>query len=318
MNERNLVVCDSELRYAYGLSENISMRNELAVKVYICTSLESVRRFQQRKPIHILVLDEKFTSEDMAGIGAEQVYVLTSEEGVDFEKEARAIYKFQSADCILAEIFEAYCQEMNETLLRRMKKDRKQLIAVYSPIHRIGRTAFALGLGKELAERGRTLYLNLEGYSDLGGRFQKSEGRSLDDLFYYVRQDSKRAALRLTTMVHQTGELDYISPMVMHMDLQEISFEEWKKLFDCILQESAYETIVLDISECVGNLFQILALCDRIYMPVLEDAVSQRKLEHFQENLRKLKMEDVQSRIHQFVAVENMEEYARKLMKEEA
>ena len=37
MNERNLVVCDREFRYANGLGENISERSELAFRVHTCT-----------------------------------------------------------------------------------------------------------------------------------------------------------------------------------------------------------------------------------------------------------------------------------------
>ena len=42
MNEKNLVVCDKEFRYANGLGENISERSELALRVHTCTSLESL------------------------------------------------------------------------------------------------------------------------------------------------------------------------------------------------------------------------------------------------------------------------------------
>ena len=54
LSAKNLVICDSEVRYAYGLGENISERNELDVKVFVCTDLNYVRRFQKSKEIHIL------------------------------------------------------------------------------------------------------------------------------------------------------------------------------------------------------------------------------------------------------------------------
>ena len=42
-------------------------------------------------------------------------------------------------------------------------------IAVYSPVGRTGKTGFALALGKEIAKKRRTLYLNLEEYSGFAG-----------------------------------------------------------------------------------------------------------------------------------------------------
>ena len=43
MNEKNLVICDPEIRYANRLGENISQREELAVKVHICSSFEKLK-----------------------------------------------------------------------------------------------------------------------------------------------------------------------------------------------------------------------------------------------------------------------------------
>ena len=40
-----------------------------------------------------------------------------------------------------------------------------EVIGVYSPIHRIGKTQYALQLAKEFAKKGNTLYLNLEAYA---------------------------------------------------------------------------------------------------------------------------------------------------------
>ena len=49
------------------------------------------------------------------------------------------------------------------------EKVMRGLIGVYSPIHRIGKTKFALRLGRQIAEKVPVLYLNLESYS--GGNY---------------------------------------------------------------------------------------------------------------------------------------------------
>ena len=65
------------------------------------------------------------------------------------------------------------------------------------------------------------------------------------------------------------------------------------------------------------GLFEILQYCDRIYMPVLEDEISKRKLQQFEEVLRRMRLDVLDSKIHRFVAADDMEMYARKLIKEE-
>ena len=42
VNEKTLVICDKEARYAKGLGDYFSERKEFAFKVYACTSAESV------------------------------------------------------------------------------------------------------------------------------------------------------------------------------------------------------------------------------------------------------------------------------------
>ena len=58
MNEKTLVICDKEARYAKGLGDNISERKEMAFKVYACTSAESVRCFLDSHKIDVLLIDE--------------------------------------------------------------------------------------------------------------------------------------------------------------------------------------------------------------------------------------------------------------------
>lgn len=317
MSEKNLVVCDKELRYADGLSENIATRSEFALRVYICTNLASVMRVRQERNIHILIVDEAFTYEERKEMKAEQTFVLTKEVCHDLGENEKEIYKFQSADKILAIVFETYCERSGNSILKTIKKQKRKLIAVYSPIHRVGKTSFAISLGKELAKMGKTLYLNLEEYADVGERFVKAEGRNLADLLYYMRQEGGDAALRVSTMAQQMENLDYIPPFLLSADLKQVSLEEWKNLLQLILEETIYETIILDLGESIQGLTELLQFCDTIYMPVLEDEISTCKVQCFREGLQQMKVEGLADKIQEFTAADDMETYARTLIKEE-
>lgn len=317
MNEKNLVICDREVRYARSLGDNISQRRELALRVQICTNLEHVMQFQQRRTIHMLIIDEGFAKEEREKMKAEQIFVLTKERCEDLGDRETEVYKFQSANQILSVVLSTYYEKTSQNILKRVKKSKQRIIAVYSPIHRVGKTTFAIALGEELAKKEKTLYLNLEEYPDIGGRFVQAEGRNLSDLLYYLRQENGNAPLRLSTMLAKKGELDYVPPMPVSTDLKAVTLEEWTKLLEVLLKESVYENIVLDLSESVQGLFELLKLCDRIYMPVREDAVSVWKLNQYEENLKRLQITGLEQYTYRFAAAENMEECARKQLKEE-
>ena len=317
MSEKNLVICDSEVRYAYGLGDYVSERNELDVKVFVCTDLNNVRRFQKKREIHMLILGENEWKQDREGITAEQVFVLSSQLELELQENETEIYRFQSADAIFLNVFETYSEKTNQDVLKHMRKKKQKIVAVYSPIHRIGKTTFALSLGKEFAKNGRTLYVNLENFAGFGGTFKSDEGRNLGTLIYYMKQEKGNAALRMSMMADKIEELNYIPPMEMYTDLQGISLEEWQMFLGQILQSGIYGTVILDLGEGVQHLMGILQMCDKIYMPILEDVISTRKLEQCDENLRRLKITGLQQKICRFTAMEDMEEQAKKMIREE-
>lgn len=317
MSKKNLVICDHEFRYANNLMENISERKDLAVKVYTCTTWDKVDSFSKKKKIHILLVDEQYPSEQRKKIEAGQTFVLTSGVCKDLEDSEKAIYKYQCVDQILAEIFETYCEKTKEEIFQVVKKGQQKIIAVYSPIHRVGKTTFALALGKELAKREEVLYLNMEEYAGFGERFAREESKNLGDILYYLKQENSNLGLRLGAMVKQQEGLDYIPPIPVCADLKEITPEEWKLLFQQIMEHSVYEVLILDLGESIQGLFQILYLCDRIYMPVLEDQVSEEKLLQYEENLSKLGMESLKEKTTRFVIPQDIESYVKNLVREE-
>lgn len=315
MKEKNLVVCDREIRYADSLAENISKREELAVKVYVCSSLEKVFCLLQEKQIHIFVVDESYTYEERSSIVAEQVFVLTQAKVSDRGEEEHAIYKYQRADKIIREIFESYLETCKGNMMRPIRKDRTKLIAVYSPIHRLGKTRFAIALGKEYAKRERVLYLNLEEYA--GWEADEEEGLDMGDLLYYVKQGNGNLGIRLASAVRSMEQLDYVPPIPFSPDLKEITFKEWEMFLEQIMEQSAYERVILDIGEGVQGLFRLLEMCDRVYMPVLEDEVSKQKLKRYERTRKELQLDSLARNTYQFVLPENIEEYVKARVKEE-
>lgn len=313
MNERNLVICDREIRYADSLGENLSLREDLAVRVYVCSSLEKVSELSKEKPIHLFVVDEGYTYKERSQIDAKQVFVLGRGRVTDLGDEECQVGKFQCADEIIREIFEVYIDKTKENVMRSMRKDRARLVAVYSPIHRLGKTTFAIALGRECAKKKRVLYLNLEEYASLIGE----EGLNLGDILYYMKQGNGNLGIRLQAAVRKSEELDYLMPIPISQDLKEVSEKEWEMLLKELVENSTYELVILDVGESLQGLFGILERCDRVYMPVLEDEISQNKLRQYDENVKQLNLEKIERITCRFVMPEQVEEYAKVRAKEE-
>ncbi len=160
------------------------------------------------------------------------------------------------------------------------------IIGIYSPVHRIGKTRFALRLGKQLSETSSVLYLNLEDYCGNPESFPEKNGQTLEDLLYYMRQDNVNLGLKLSTMIGQIENLDYLAPIRHHQDLCSVNSSEWLELFDMLLEKSIYQVLILDLGDCIDGLYEILKHCTKVYTPYIEDPTARAKLAHYEEDLR--------------------------------
>lgn len=315
MNEKNLVICDEEFRYANSLGENILKREELAFKVYTCSSMEKVLELSEDKTIHVFVVDDRYDSNERKSVGAQQTFVLSKGMAADLLEDEYEIYKYQCADEIIRKLLEGYEKKTGENVTRSIHKEKAKLVAVYSPIHRVGKTQFALAFGQECARTRRTLYLNLEEYAGFGDAAY--EGMNLGDLLYYIKQGHTNLGVQLQLAIRQMGDLDYIWPIPMATDLKSVSADEWRLLLEELLERSAYETVILDLGESVQGIFEILNICDKVYMPVLEDDISDRKIQQYEKNLEQLNLLQLTRITHRFVMPDNIDEYAKIRVKEE-
>lgn len=315
MNERNLVICDREIRYADILGENISMREDLAVKVYVCSNVEKVLELSEDVPIHLLVVDEGYSYEERKQIAASQVFVLGRGKVTDLGDEECQVGKYQCAEEIIREIFEAYIDKTKENVMRNKKKHVAKLVAVYSPIHRVGKTTFAIELGKECAKKRRVLYLNMEEYA----AFEETApgGLNLGDLLYYIKQRNGNLGVRLQSAIKKIEELDVVSAIPISQDLKEIPQKEWEMLLEELLTNTIYEMVIMDVSESMQGLMHILESCDKVYMPVLEDEISLRKIQQYDKNIEQLNLEKLKRITHRFVMPEDVKRYAKIRAKEE-
>ena len=145
MDEINLLICDEDFRYANALGENIMRRNDLAFRVQVCTSIEHAMEFAEKKSIHILVIGDSFAYDEREKLIAQQVFVLTGELEDGLTKDRKKIFKYQSAEDILGDILEQFYEKSDVAILKTGSRQGHDVIGVYSPIHRIGKTTFALG-----------------------------------------------------------------------------------------------------------------------------------------------------------------------------
>ena len=297
MASKCLVICDREEGYSSAFAQYIMKKGELSLQIQTCSDLSHVLKIQEEKKIDYLFISADYPPGERKLAEADKVFVLTEDGGEGESEEETFVYKYQSGEEILKRLL-WQCGEEGErdVFLKAPKKKQGRIIGVYSPIHRIGKTTYALHLGQKLAAVENVLYLSLEAYGGLGGHFPE-EGHSLSDVLYYARQEQSNLGLILTTLVAQKGKLDYVLPVQVSEDIKSVPGEEWIRMVERILDESIYEVLILDLDESIRGIYPILHICTEIHMITVQDPISESKVRQFEEELLLLGHKSVRRKI---------------------
>ncbi len=299
MNSNILVFCDKEEEYARHMSEYLKEKREVPWKIHTYTDTDGLREFAAVTPIALLVVAENAWEDAVRELPAGKV-ILLNESGVVRWDNVRNVNKYQPAENVYKEILGEYI-EMSEHIPARLKvTEGARMIGFFTPVHRSLQTTFALTMGQMLAAKYKTLYLNFEYCAGVGELLPDMKTRDLADLVYFLNTDRERFQLRLQTMILKKGKMDYIPPVKAGVMLPGIRTEEWLELLERIRQSGEYEYIILDLSESVQGILEILNQCYRIFTLTRDDKWARGKLAQYERLLAMSEYEDIISRTSRY------------------
>lgn len=293
-----MALCDKDEEYVYRLQELLSRRESFPFTVSSYTDREAFRQEMKNKRFSIVVASEGFYTDarELDRDGDTQLILLKSTE--DENENTGYIRKYQSGEKIRQEIMENYAPKGTDIKAAGNKKTK--VYGVFSPICREVQTSFSILYGEFLAKRGSVLYLNFEPFSGLPGLLNGSTDRDLTDLVYYMQGGREKLLYKLESMVGNVNGLDYISPAFSFVDLGQVREESWMMLIETLREIGSYDYVILDLSEMVHGLLNVLRQCDRIYTISDREGMALSRMEQYEELLKSLDYEDVLKRSQKF------------------
>lgn len=277
--KRVMAVYDVDPFYAARFAEVVNQKEKIPFEVVAFTSLERLRSYGKEKKIALLLISSHVRKEELGDLLADKVITLADGETLQTEAEYPSIYKYQSCDTIIREVMACYCEEQGGEV-PSLLKSKAVVVGVYSPVGRCLKTSFALTMGQLLSQDSHVLYITLEEYSGLSVLAGESSKEDLSDLMYYFNQETYNM-LRLNSVVHSMGALDYIPPARYPEDLAQMGAEKMAVMIERIAKESNYDTVILDVGNYGRRVIPLLQICNAVYMPIKEDSVSLAKIEEF-------------------------------------
>ncbi len=156
---------------------------------------------------------------------------------------------------------------------------KKELVVICSPHAHDRQCDFAVVYSLLRAQVKRTLYMDFTYYNGFFDCVDKNVG----DLFYELHKKQPIENL-LPAFVRTCRDLDYIPPVRVQMDLEDLTEKDFTQLFEQLLQEREYGLIVVnmpcrptflraayDSCSCMYSLQREGILYDRAQARLLED-----------------------------------------------
>ncbi len=294
MEHKILALCDPEEDYAGQLSAYLQSYKDFPWEVEVYTGISQLADGDKQGEIDLLLVAESvYVPQLPVEAGA---IVLLNESGLVKWSSLKNVDKYQPAENVLKELLETYMEKEEDFYPRLSTGQKTRIVGMYSPVRRCLQTSFALTYGQLLAEKHRTLYLNFEHYAGMPELLPGEKGRDLATLLYYMKADQNKFVLRMKVLAQKKGQLDYIAPAYMGHNLIYITAQEWQQLLWRIGESGEYEYIILDLSENMQGLLEILRRCSKVYMLVKEDPVARCKIDQYEQILSLYEYDDVKDK----------------------
>lgn len=285
---KTLAICGLEKEYVTRLAEAFRRMCGKDTEVLLFTDSEAIGEYLGSRKIDICLSLEDFKIQELSNVGS--LIYLSEEENVPGK-----VFRYMSCDRIYGDAL-ALCAEKSGNSGHIFNSGEKELIGIYTPIKRSFQTSFALTLGQVLSRTKKVLYLNFESFSGFDNMSGKLGGSDLMDLLYFSECDDANFAYRVDSLKERLGELDYISPTKAFVKFSLVTAEQWEKLLNSIIEKTDYETVILDLSENVSGLLDILKKCSVVYTITDSDKVATAKIGQYESILRESGYQDILSR----------------------
>lgn len=296
MEHKLLVLCDPEEDYLQHMAEYLRKNKQAPWEVIAYTKPEELLKLEEN--IEILIISESAYEVFVDELPV-KLLVLLNESGVIQGQISVNIDKYQEAEKVRQAVWTYYMEQEEDLLPGLAAKNNTQFIGMYSPVRRCLQTTFALTYGQLLAEKYRTLFLSFEYYGDRP-EWTDAEQDALSKLLYFL-QEEKGFLLHTKAVIRRMGNLDYVAPMLNGQNLLFVTVQEWLKLLQKLAECGEYRYIIMDLSENMQGLFEILRSCSRVYTIVKEDPIARCKITQYEQLLSLQEYEDVKRKTAKYV-----------------
>lgn len=295
-NQKILAITDDERDYAIHLMEYLMSDTRMTMRIAVYTGAGRLLSLTTPEVVSVLVIAESEYTPEVAAAGYEKVLVLNETDR--YLSNVHATSKYQPMDGIADEILHLLCDEAESAPSVR-HGGRLFRIGFCSPIPGCLQTSASLCLANLLAQKAPALILNFEPLSGLSVLLSREFTGDLSELVYYSDCQKEKLSSHLSSILVKAGEADLVPPLQQVKDLSEIRAEQWLELLSALGEVTDYRYVILDLTQMVQGLFEILDTCDLVVVMTKDGRPARAKLAEFNARITRAGQENLLPKIRQ-------------------
>lgn len=227
----------------------------------------------------ILLISSSVAAKMKNNLNLKRTVILNEGELDKCFEEFYIVDKYQSAEMVYQQLIECYLNREDICISHHGSKSQKQVevIGVYSPTKRIGKTGFIYQRCAKQARSKKVLLISLEEFSKT-----KDEGEGLSELIYFYKKGKLKSGIFPQHLICQEGAFDRIRPVRWVFDLKDMTGDDWCDLVTQLGSLDVYDSIWLDFDGMPVDI-RVFEICNTVYVPYVSQENELRRVEQFEE-----------------------------------
>ncbi len=292
MRNSPLYICDDDPEYLEKLSGYIMKKAYSPFIVKTICGADHLEMDNLKEGI--CVISSSLLREDMLqSLDAQRTIILNEGELKREFAHFKAINKFQSAAAIYEQLLQCQMDREDVVPVESPGAGNRtlQVNGVYSPIKRIGKSAFTEKMCVESSDGRKVLYLNMEEVSK-----GIEEGTGLSEVIYFYKQNRLQLMFEMPDVIRHGQYYDYILPVRCAFDIKDMTAAEWVDLVDQIEKAGIYDCLWIDF-DGIPTGPELFEKCEKIYVPYISQEDECRRIEHFEQMLRMMPDDGISEKV---------------------
>lgn len=283
-----LAILDREAGYAARLMEVFNSKERLGFQAEMFTGVAAFADYSRKNHVEILLIGDSMMEENLRGM-ADTIIIISEGIKVAELQTYPVIYKYQSSEMTIQNIFEIYAKEGKTSEVVTCKKC--DVVGVYAPERKEAASVYAWELAKKLAQNKRVLFLYMGTFGEKDELYKGD--KDLADIMYYVNYRCDNLVYMVSSAVRNLEGVDCMPAMSAPDDLISVPVENWLKLLQTITTQGGYETIIIVVEECVQQFYRVLDFCTEVIFPAVRFKKNIVKWDTCEEYFRRMGVEEV-------------------------